>query len=98
MTNGHRCVSLEEQLGHRTSDDLAATNHTSIHPSHLDTEIVKQLNDPCGRAGYKYRPAHRQLARVYRMKTIDVLCGIDRLDDLRFINRRGQRKLSQDPI
>src|SRR5215217_7045187 len=41
MTDRHRRISLQQQLRHRTSHDLTATNHTRVRTANLDTVIVE---------------------------------------------------------
>src|SRR5262245_58386396 len=98
MTNRHRRITLQKQLRHRPSDNLAATNDTRIRSANLDAAIIKQLDNARGRARYEDRSSHRQLARVYRMKAVDVLRRIHRLDDRSLVNVSRKRKLRKYPV
>ena len=86
MTNRHCSISLQKQLCHRPSDNLAAANDACIRAAYFDPAVVQQLDDPGGRARHKYWSSHRQPSGVNGMKTIDVLCRIEGFDNRSFIN------------
>src|SRR6185369_17871825 len=98
MTDRDRRISLQQQLGHRTSDDLAASNNTGIRAADLDLIIVEQLNHSSGGAWHEHRPSHCKPACIHRMETVDVFHRIDGLDDLRLVNPGRQRKLSKNTV
>ena len=50
------------------------------------------------RAGRERRQAGREPADVHRMKAVDVLGGIDRVQDLLAVDLPRQRKLHQDAV
>src|SRR6185369_15851000 len=98
MTNRHRRITLQQQLRHRTPDNLAATDDTSIRPTNLDATVVKQVDDARGRARYENRSSQRQPACIHRMKAVDVFQWTHRFDDRRLIDMSRQRKLHEDPV
>src|SRR6185436_5935815 len=91
-------VTLQQQAGHRTADDLAATNDNRVGAGDFNIVSVQQLNDSSRRTGHKARTAHGQQPYVCRMKGINVLPGIDGLNDYRVIDLLRQWQLHEDAI
>ena len=64
----------------------------------LDLRVEQQFTDPQRRARHEPRRTDREEADVERVKAVDVLQGIDPLDDGRLVDLLGQRQLHQDAV
>src|ERR1051326_7472249 len=98
MTDRYRRISLQQQLRHRTSHDLTATDHTRVRPAYFNAVVVEEFDDAGWSARHEDWSAKRQSTDVDRMKPVDVFPWIDRFDDRGFVNLRRQRKLRQNPV
>src|SRR6266480_2284895 len=98
MANGDRCVSLQQQLRHRTADDLASSNYTCVRSAQFDLMMIQKLDDSSRSTRHKHRPAHSQLTDIYRMKAVNIFCRINRLNDNGFVNCPRQRQLHQNAV
>src|SRR5258705_11183148 len=98
MTDGDGSVSLQQQAGNRSPYDLTAADDARVGAGNLDSIPIEQLNDSGRRTRHEARPAHRQQTDIRRMKRVDVLRRIDRLNDRGVVDLFWQRQLHEDSV
>ena len=101
VTDRDRGVALQEQHGHRLSDDLAPADHHGVAPGDRQSRPIEHLDHARRRARLQMRAALNELADVDRVEAVDVLVGIDGVEHpLRGASphRVRQRRLHEDAV
>ena len=91
--------STHKKEGHRFSHDHAATDHDRIGARCFDATFLKKPHAAARRAGNK--PGwviHGKLGHVDRVKTVNILGGINGGDHGRLVNVFGKRRLHEDAV
>src|SRR5437588_7811423 len=91
----HGRVALQQKFGHGATDDVAPPDDARARARHLDALAREQFNDSRGRARQKRRTTKHHSTDVNRVKPVNVLLRINRLDDARLVNARGQWQLNE---
>src|SRR5262245_7893310 len=94
-------VDMQEKERHRLTDDVAAPDDDGVRTGDVDARPFQQLDDPRRRTRRQGRPALHEPPYVDRMKTVDVLRGIDRVEHTTLgvgAHRRRERRLHEDAI
>jgi hypothetical protein len=81
-----------------TADDGRAADHHCIEAGEGRMHGLGQHDTGLRRARRERRQADRDAADIERVKSVDVLVGIDRRDHLVAVDLRRQRKLDQNPV
>ena len=98
VADGDGGAGKQQFEGHRPADDVGGTHHDRLHPVQVAAGLLEQPHYPVGRAGAQARPANRQAADIGRMKAVDILVGIDALDDRVGAQVVRQGQLHQDAV
>src|SRR3569623_432285 len=98
MRDRHRGVFEEQQLDQRTTDQIRAAEHDSIHALKRRMHGLRQ-NDAAERCARRQRrqPA-REPPRIAGMQPIHVLRRLDRVDDGVGVQPLRQRQLHQNAV
>ncbi len=94
----HRGVGREQERGERAPDDRRASEHRRPRAAKRDPARLQQAHDAAWRARDEGRLAAGEMPDIERVKAIDVLRGIDRLDDGLRVDRGGQWELHEDRV
>src|SRR5579864_5330098 len=90
---------LHEQQCNRFSDNHASSKNDHMRAGDLNVAFDEQSLNAEWRARNKScRVAHRELCHVHWMKTIDVLRGIERTNNCRFVDMFWRRRLNEDAV
>ena len=92
---------MQQQQRHRFADDVAPADDDRVLPGERDPLALEQLDAAERRARHERRPFLDQPADIFRMKPVDVLCGIDGVEHALLRtrpHRRGQRRLHEDRV
>jgi hypothetical protein len=101
VAHGHGGVALQQQQRHRLADDVTPSDDDGLTASDRHTLTLEQLDHTGRRARGQQRPPLHQPADILRMKAVDVLARVDRIENLPrgvLAHRRGQRRLHQNPV
>ena len=92
-----RCL-LEQYIGDRLAHDVAPADNDHLGALNLGAGTDKQLLDASRGAGHIVRLAYHQLAHVHRVEAVNILLGVDGVEDFLLVEVLGQRQLDQDAV
>ena len=93
MADSNCRIPLQQKLGHWSTDNLTATDNTSVNPTQLDLVVIQQLDNSGRCTRNKLRPSQRETSDIDRVKTIDILQRIDRIHHVVRVHALRQRQL-----
>mmetsp|Transcript_29432 Transcript_29432/g.57612 ORF Transcript_29432/g.57612 Transcript_29432/m.57612 type:complete len:246 (-) Transcript_29432:3491-4228(-) len=98
MGNGHRAIFAQQQLPHRLTKEVGATDHHRLHPRHIPQLIPQQHQTAQGRTRHQTLFATGQQTCVHDAQPIHVFGGINARHDGAFVQMIGHRKLAQNAM
>jgi len=98
MRNRHRGVFVEQQLQQGTADQIGAADDDGVHAFQRRMHALGQDDAAERRAGRERGKSAGETPGVVRMQSIDVLGGIDGVDDRLSMQRFRQRQLHQNAM
>src|SRR5215204_5212608 len=98
MANRDGRVFPQEKLRHRFADNVAAPDDDGVFARDWNIRTLQNLDNSGGRARDERFLPLRKLADIDRMKTVNVLFGIYRFENLALVNLRRERKLHQNSV
>ena len=98
MRNRHRGVFIEQQLHQRTADQIGAADDDGVHAFQRGMHAFGQDDAAERRAGRQRGKAAGEPPGIVRMQPVDVLGGIDGVDDGFGMQRFRQRQLHQNAV
>ena len=98
VADRHGRVLVEQQHRDGLAHDVAAAHDHCVLAGDGNAAALENLDDSGGRAGRERRPAGQQTACIHGMKAVDVLGGIDGVEQGLGIDLRGQRQLDQNAV
>ena len=98
MRDRHRGVFVEQQLHQRTADQVGAADDDGVHAFERGVHAFGQDDAAERRAGRQRGKAAGEASGIVRMQPVDVLGGIDGIDDGFGIKRFRQRQLHQNAV
>ena len=98
MRNRHRGVFIQEQLDQRTADQIGAADDDRVHAFQRGMHGFGKHDAAERRARRKRRKAGGQPSGVVRMQSVDVLGGVDGVDDGFSMQRLRQRQLHENAV
>ena len=114
MDDGDGGIAMHEEHGHGKADEVGPADNDGILTLEFDTAAVQQLDAALGGASdvegnrgeigpldlgtADVGAGAAQRGGVERVKTIDVLLGVDAHEDFVLIDMLGQRELDQDAM
>src|SRR5260221_8165020 len=98
MTNRDGRVAVQQKQSHGLADNIATAENHGVGA--LDGNIIsaKDLHASRGRASDQPGPIADEHSHADGMKAVDILRGIDRLEDPLRIDLRRQGKLDENAI
>ena len=72
---------LHKKRSHGFSDDIAAPDNHHVCAGRLNPVAVKQSHDTCRSSAAETRQSDSHTSDVYRMKAVDILAVVNRLDN-----------------
>ena len=98
MRNRHGGVFMEQQLHQGPPDQIGAPDHDRVHAFKRSMHALRKDDAAEWRAGRERDKAAGEPPGIVRMQPIDVLGGIDGVDDGFRVQRFRQRQLHQDAM
>ena len=98
MGDGHGAAVVEQKLGHRFANDIAAPDHDGIHPRQGAVVVAQHHQTAKRRAGHHGFLPRAQQTDVRDMKPVDILGRINRADHKVFVQMIGQGELYKDTV
>jgi len=98
VSNGDGAVSLQEQLRHRLTDNVRASNHDRIEARQVTAQAIDEDEAAGRRAGHEGPFSDRKSSNIDRMKPVNVFVRVDRVDHLLRIDMLWQRELDEDAV
>ena len=98
MSDRHRAIGIDEQLGHGPADDVRTADHHRFEPAEIAKLILQQHQATQRRAGHEAVQAYAQPPGVDDVEPIDVFVRIDRGDHLPFVHVLGQGQLDENAV
>ena len=78
MAYGDGTTRMQQQHGHRLTDDIGAADHDGFLTVQIDTGLCQQFHHAIGRTGNKARVTLHQGANVGRMEAINIFVRANR--------------------
>jgi len=98
VADGHRGVAVQEHERQGLAHDVAAAHDDGLFPLDGNPAAVEQFDHPQRRAGPVYRAPGEEAPDVDGVEPVDVLAGVDRLDDHVGIDVLRQGQLHEDAV
>ncbi len=98
MRDRHRGVFVEQQLQQRAADQIGAADHDGVHALQRCMHALGEDDAPERRARRQRGESTGKASGVVGMQPVDILGGIDGVDDGFGIKRFGQRELHQNAV
>ncbi len=98
MRNRHGGIFVEQQLQQRTPDQIGAADHDRVHALERGMHAPGQDDAAERRARRQRRKSAGKPAGIVRMQPVDILGGIDGVDDGFGMKRFRQRQLHQNAV
>ena len=98
VRDGHRCTFPDQELRHWFADDVRPADHDGVEAAEAAELLLQQMEAAERRARHEGREARRQPSCIDGVKPVDILRGIDRLDDAGCVDLRRKRKLDEDAV
>ena len=96
--DGDGAVFLDKELRHRFANDVGTADDDSIKAFEAWHDRLGEDDGTGGGAGDEAAFADRQASDVHGMEAVDILVGVDGLDDLEAVDVLGERHLDQDAV
>ena len=98
MRDRHRRVLVEQQLHQRAADQIGAADHDGVHAFQRGMHALGQ-DDAAERRAWRQRgKAAGEAPGIVGMQAVDILGGIDRVDDRFGVDRFRQRQLHENAV
>src|SRR5712692_377449 len=98
MADGDGGVGVHEQKGHGFADDVAAAEDDGVGAFDGDAVTAKNLHASRGSAGDESGAAADETTEIYRMKTVNVFCGIDGFENALGVDLGREGKLDENAV
>ena len=98
MANSNRAVLLKQKQCHRLADYVTATDNHALLAGWIYLVKFKQLHNARRRTREKIVLSKHYFADVFGVEGVNVLVGIDTVDNLVFANMLGQRELNENAV
>ena len=98
VADRHGGVPTEQQHRHGSAENGAVTDDNRASAGEENVVGVEQPQDPAGSARVEAGLAHRAGREAVERHAVDVLRGVDGLEDRPLVNLRGGRVLDENPV
>jgi hypothetical protein len=98
VADRHRGVGAEQEREHRPADQVGPSNDHRLLAGRIHSGGSQQLHDSSRCAGHEPGLPARQAAGADRRQAVDVLLGVERVDDRVGVDLIRHRQLNQDPV
>ena len=98
MRDGHRRVFVQQQLHQRTADQIGAADDDGVHAFQRGVHALGQDDAAERRAGRQRGKSAGEASGIAGMQPVDILGGIDGVDDGFGVQRFRQRQLHQNAV
>jgi len=98
MDHRHRAIDLQEQRRQRLSNDVRAADDDGAEPGQVGVNRAQQTDASLRRGGNHRREAAPQAPDIDRVKAVHILGGVDRTQNLVWVDVAGQRELHQHTV
>src|SRR4029077_6257240 len=98
MADSDSGVGMHQEQCHGFADDVATAENNGVCAFDGDAVAAKNLHAACGRAGDESGAAADQTTEAYWMKAVNVLRGIDSLENALGVDLGREGKLDENAI
>jgi hypothetical protein len=98
MADGDGGIGVHEQKSHGLAHDVAAAKDHGVGAFDLNLVAAQNFHAARGRARDESRASADQTTEVYRMKAVNILCGIDGFENALSVDLGREGKLDKNSI
>ncbi len=87
------CTCGKHEHGLRFTNDVACTHNHCICAAQSDLAVFEHQHHASRRAGHQARLSRKERAAIDRVKAVDILIGVDPVDERCGVEMLGKRQL-----